>query len=69
MNHRRGLDRYQTLLLPERLEDYIAPDNSVRFLDAFVTSLDLRALGFCAVASSPGALSRKAILPFHTLAP
>jgi transposase len=46
MNHRRGLDRHQTLLLPERLEDYIAADNPVRFLDAFVASLDARALGF-----------------------
>ncbi len=46
MNHRRGLDRHQTLLLPERLEDYIAADNPVRFLDAFVGALDLRALGF-----------------------
>ena len=46
MNHRHGLDRHQTLLLPERLEDYIAADNPVRFLDAFVASLDLRALGF-----------------------
>ncbi len=46
MNHRTGLDRSQTLLFPERLEDYIAPDNPVRFLDAFVASLDLLALGF-----------------------
>ncbi len=46
MKHRRGLDRHQTLLLPERLEDYIAADNPVRFLDAFVVSLDMRALGF-----------------------
>src|SRR4026208_795862 len=46
MKHRRGWDRHQTLLLPERLEDYIATDNAVRFLDAFVASLDLRALGF-----------------------
>src|SRR5262245_61643565 len=46
MNHRRGLDRHQTLLLPEQLEDYIAADNAVRFLDAFVASLDVRALGF-----------------------
>ena len=46
MNHRRGLDRHQTLLLPERLEEYIAADNPVRFLDAFVASLDMRALGF-----------------------
>jgi len=46
MNHRRGWDRHQSLLLPERLEDYIAADNPVRFLDAFVASLDLRVLGF-----------------------
>src|SRR5580698_5665985 len=46
MNHRPGLDRSQTLLFPERLEDYIAAENPVRFLDAFVGSLDLRALGF-----------------------
>ena len=55
MNHRRGLDRHQTLLLPERLEDYISPDNPVRFLDAFVASLDLRALGFArAVVQNTG---------------
>jgi transposase len=46
MNHRTGLDRSQTLLFPERLEDYVAAENPVRFLDAFVASLDLRALGF-----------------------
>ena len=46
MNHRAGLDRSQTLLLPERLEDYVAPENPVRFLDAFAGSLDLPALGF-----------------------
>ena len=57
MNHRAGLDRSQTLLFPERLEDYIAPENPVRFLDAFVASLDLRALGFakaqCAETGRP----------------
>jgi hypothetical protein len=46
MNHRTGLDRSQTLLFPERLEDYIGPENPVRFLDAFVGALDLHALGF-----------------------
>jgi transposase len=46
MNHRTGLDRSQTLLFPERLEDYIGPENPVRFLDAFVASLELHALGF-----------------------
>ena len=46
MKHRAGLDRSQTLLFPERLEDYIGPENPVRFLDAFVASLDPHALGF-----------------------
>jgi hypothetical protein len=46
MNPRAGWDRSQTRLFPERLEDYIAAENPVRFLDAFVHSLDLHALGF-----------------------
>jgi transposase len=55
MNHRTGLDRSQTLLFPERLEDYIAADNPVRFLDAFVASVDIRALDFThAVVSNTG---------------
>ena len=57
MNHRTGLDRSQTLLFPERLEDYVAAENPVRFLDAFVGSLDLHALGFaraqCAATGRP----------------
>ena len=46
MNHRAGLNRSQTLLFPERLEDYLSPEHPVRFLEAFVGSLDLHALGF-----------------------
>jgi transposase len=46
MNHRAGLDRSQTLLFPESLDDYVAAENPVRFLDAFVASLDLHSLGF-----------------------
>jgi len=46
MKHRTGLDRSQTLLFPERLEDYIAAENPVRFLDAFAANLDLHTLGF-----------------------
>ena len=57
MKHRSGLDRTQTLLFPERLEDYIAAENPVRFLDAFVASLDLHGLGFarahCAATGRP----------------
>lgn len=41
-----GLHRQQTVMFPEVLDDYIADDNPVRFIDAFVESLDLRALGF-----------------------
>lgn len=46
MKHITGLDRHQALLLPETIEDYVGPDNPVRFLDAFVGSLDLFSLGF-----------------------
>ena len=46
MNHRTGLDRSQTLLFPESLNDYVVAENPVRFLDAFVVSLDLHGLGF-----------------------
>src|SRR5688572_17335422 len=56
MKHRVGLERSQTLLLPERLEDYVGPENPVRFLDVFVAGLDLAALGFTkAVCASTGA--------------
>jgi transposase len=41
-----GPDRSQAVLLPEVLDDYVGPDNPVRFLDAFVAQLDLGALGF-----------------------
>lgn len=46
MNYIRGSEREEMLLLPEALEDYIAPNNPVRFLDAFVGQLDLQAAGF-----------------------
>ena len=41
-----GLDRSQTLLLPECLEDYVSAQHPVRFLEAFVEGLDLAACGF-----------------------
>ncbi len=46
MQHIEGLNRGQLTLLPEALDDYIARDNPVRFLDAFVGTLDLAGLGF-----------------------
>ena len=46
MNCIEGSDRHQTHLLPAALEDYVGAENPVRFLDAFVGTLDLRAAGF-----------------------
>jgi transposase len=39
-----GQDRQQVILLPECLEDFIAADNPVRVVDAFVGELNLMAL-------------------------
>ena len=41
-----GEDRMQVTLLPECLDDYIAEDNPVRAIDAFVEELDLKQLAF-----------------------
>ena len=41
-----GQDRHQQTLLPESLDEFIAEDNAVRVIDAFVGELDLAALGF-----------------------
>ena len=49
MAHITGKDRSQLLLLPDAVDDYVGPDNPVRFIDAFVDSLDLAAAGFMRV--------------------
>jgi transposase len=41
-----GEPRTQSLLFPERLDDWIAEDNPVRVIDVFVDELDLKELGF-----------------------
>jgi transposase len=41
-----GECRDQSVLFPERLDDWIADDNPVRVVEAFVEELDLAALGF-----------------------
>ena len=46
MAHITGTDRAQVLLLPDTVDDYVDPDNPVRFIDAFVDSLDLAGAGF-----------------------
>ena len=41
-----GEDRRQATLLPECLDDYVAEDNPVRVVEAFIDELHLGALGF-----------------------
>lgn len=52
MPHLSGTDRSEVLLFPESLDDYITAENTVRFIDAFVDSLDLVALGFARATSA-----------------
>ena len=56
-----GVDRGQTTLFPECLEDWIGEDNPVRVVDAFVEELDLAELGFGGV--DPEATGRPSYHP------
>jgi transposase len=49
MTYILGHDRSQILLLPEAVDDYVGPDNPVRFIDAFVDGLDLSTASFSRV--------------------
>jgi transposase len=46
MDYVTGTDRGEALLFPEAFDDYLTPDNPVRFIDAFVEQLDVSRLGF-----------------------
>jgi transposase len=56
-----GKDRRQTTLLPECVDDYVAEENPVRAVEAFVDALDLSALGF--EGAVPEATGRPAYHP------
>lgn len=56
MGYIHGESREQVYLLPEAIDDYIGPENPVRFLDVFVEKLDLAALGF--THATPAATGR-----------
>lgn len=45
-SYKSGPGRDQWSLLPPRVEDYVAADNPVRAIEAYVGALDLRELGF-----------------------
>ena len=65
MAHISGHDRSQTLLFPELVDDYVDPDNPVRFIDAFGDGLDLTAAGFVGV--EPKATGRPGYAPADLL--
>jgi transposase len=45
-----GIDRCQSTLFPECLDDWIDENNPVRVIDVFVDELDLAELGFGGIA-------------------
>lgn len=51
-----GENRSQSLLFPERLDDYIDEDNPVRASEVFVDGLDLKSLGFEGMMTVPVSL-------------
>ena len=56
-----GDDRYQSTLFPETLDDYVAEENPIRVIEAFIDELDLSHLGFQGV--KPKATGRPAYHP------
>jgi transposase len=56
-----GIDRAQSTLFPEYLEDWIDGDNAVRVIDVFVDDLELADLGFSGV--DPEATGRPSYHP------
>ena len=56
-----GENRSQATLFPERLDEYIAEDNAIRVVDAFVNKLDLQDLGFA--RAEPSATGRPGYQP------
>ena len=41
-----GEGRSRLLLPPDSMDDYVGPENPVRFIDAFIDGLDLAGAGF-----------------------
>jgi transposase len=46
MSYVAGVERTQSVMFPQTLDEYISEENPVRFIDAYVGSLDLVELGF-----------------------
>ena len=63
--HVPGFDREQVILFRDTLDEYITEENPVRFIDAFVGSLDLEKLGFKRV--EPNEMGRPSYDPYDML--
>ena len=66
MDYIRGVTRNQVILFPESVEDYITEENPVRFIDAFVSSLDLALIVH---AITPGCGTESSALYHRSKAP
>ena len=64
--HKRGIARTQTALLPPAVEDYVSAYALVRLIDSYVSALNLTALGFS--KSVPAATGRPGYAPEDLLA-
>ena len=65
MRYIQGASREEVILFPQAIDDYISQDNPVRFIDAFVDSLDLKSLEF--THSTPSRTGRPAYNPADLL--
>ncbi len=65
MRYIKGEDRDQAILFPEKINDYIEQNNPVRFIDAFVDSLDMSEMAF--THSQPKKTGRKPYNPADLL--
>ena len=54
MGYKAGSDRKQKTMMPDVMDDYVAEDNPVRVIDAFVESLNIKELGINAEPAETG---------------
>jgi transposase len=65
MRYIKGIQREETVLFPDSIDDYVEENNLVRFIDAFINTLDMKELGFR--YSQPKETGRKAYNPSSML--
>jgi len=67
--YQKTLNRYQDLLLPPSVDEYVSQNNTVRAIDAYVDTLDLYDLGFkhseLALSSGQPAYNPSALLKLY----